>query len=67
MIGNELNGVGWEVGRGGLGEGHLRGAVGRKLVQQGGSQEGLMLSPQSKFEVWCCGRMCRASRTLLLQ
>ena len=26
-----------------------------------GSQKGLMLSPQSRFEVWWCWWMCRAS------
>ena len=32
-----------------------------------GSQGGLMLSPQSKFEVWDCWWMCMASRTFLFQ
>ena len=40
---------------GGGGSGKDRGLPGK------GSQKGLMLSPQSRFEVWCCWWMCRAS------
>ena len=46
--------------------GVLKGAVGRKPVQQG-ELGGVDVKATVQFYVWCCWWMCKASRTLLLQ